>query len=226
MRRRTVTVNDKMQRGYRYVLSAAPGRNFDVQFKPQLTPAQMLRLGVFGGKYMTDCRREFPKSWFADAKLSPRKADPACNFFGVDASQPLSEWKRKGWIHPDDTARLVPVVLPLLHGPAHAGGRPPANRAVESDPAPRAANREALRAGRPALPAATAAGAAALGLRQPQDLTPYSAATAGVRAGRRLHRAMTASTTVTARPAASICQPGLMPASKSKIVPRTRIGET
>ena len=102
MRRRTVTVNDKMQKGYRYPLSAATGRNFDPEFKPQLTPAQMLRLGVFAGKYMTDCRREFPKSWFARAKLSPRGADPACNFFGVAASQPLSEWKRKGWIHPDD----------------------------------------------------------------------------------------------------------------------------
>ena len=102
MRRRIVTVNDKMQKGYRYALSAATGRNFDSEFKPQLTPAQMLRLGVFGGKYMTDCRREFPKSWFAHAKLSPRGTDPACNFFGVDASQPLSEWERKGWIHPDD----------------------------------------------------------------------------------------------------------------------------
>jgi hypothetical protein len=102
MRRRTVTVNDKMQKGYRYVLSAATGRNFDPEFKPQLTPAQMLQLGVFGGKYMTDCCREFPKSWFARARLSPRGGDPACNFFGVEASQPLSEWKRKGWIHPDD----------------------------------------------------------------------------------------------------------------------------
>ena len=102
MRRRTVTVTDKMQKGYRYVLSAATGRNFDPEFKPKLSPAQMLQLGVFGGKYMTDCRREFPKSWFARAKLSPRGADPACNFFGIAASQPLSEWKRKGWIHPDD----------------------------------------------------------------------------------------------------------------------------
>jgi hypothetical protein len=102
MRRRTVTVNDKMQKGYRYVLNAATGRNFDPEFKPQLTPAQMLRLGVFGGKYMTDCCREFPKSWFTRARLSPRGGDPACNFFGVEASQPLSEWKRKGWIYPDD----------------------------------------------------------------------------------------------------------------------------
>ena len=102
MRKRTVTVNDKMQKGYRYVLSAAAGRGFDPEFKPQLTPAQMLKLGVFGGKYMTDCRREFPRSWFAGAKLSPLGRNRKCNFFGVHASQPLSEWKRRGWIHPDD----------------------------------------------------------------------------------------------------------------------------
>ena len=102
MRKRTVIVRDKMQRGYRYELSTPAGRGFDPEFKPQLTPAEMLRLGVFGGKYMTDCRGEFPKSWFARAKLSTRGGDPSLNFFGVDASQPLSEWRRKGWIHPGD----------------------------------------------------------------------------------------------------------------------------
>jgi hypothetical protein len=102
MRKRTVSVTDKMQKGYRYVRSAPAGRGFDPEFKPQLTPAQMLALGVFGGKYMTDCRREFPKSWFTSAKLSPHGYDRDCNFFRVDASQPLSERKRKGWIHPDD----------------------------------------------------------------------------------------------------------------------------
>ncbi len=102
MKKCIITVNDKMQKGYRYVLSAPAGRGFHPDFKPELTPAQLLRLGIFGGKYMTDCRREFPKSWFARAKLSPRRRDPSLNFFAVDASQPLSEWKRKGWIHPDD----------------------------------------------------------------------------------------------------------------------------
>jgi len=97
-----ITVNDTMQRGYRYALAAPAGRNFDPEFKPELTPREMLALGVFGGKYMTDCRREFPKSWFARARLSPKGRDPSLNCFGVDASQPLSEWKRKGWIHRDD----------------------------------------------------------------------------------------------------------------------------
>ncbi len=99
---RTVVVNDRMQQGYRYELTAPAGRDFAPGFEPQLTPAEMLRLGVFGGKYMTDCRAEFPADWFEGAKLSPKGKDPSLNHFAVDASQPLSVWRAKGWIHPDD----------------------------------------------------------------------------------------------------------------------------
>jgi hypothetical protein len=102
VKKRTVIVNDRMQRNYRYVLAAPTGRNFDPDFRPDLTPREMLRLGVFGGKYMTDCKKEFPPSWFAGAKLSPTRANADLNCFGVNASQPLSEWRKKGWIHPDD----------------------------------------------------------------------------------------------------------------------------
>jgi hypothetical protein len=102
MGRKTVHVNDKMQRGYTYELVAPAGRGFAPDFKPELTPAEMLHLGVFGGKYMTDCRKEFPKSWFQHAKLSPNGRDPARNYFGVDASQPLSVWRKNGWIYRDD----------------------------------------------------------------------------------------------------------------------------
>ena len=101
-RRRTVTVNDKMQRGYRYQLVVAPGRSFDPDFRPELTPKEMLRVGVFCGKYMTDCRKEFPDIWFKGAQLACEKRDCELNYFGVDASQPLSVWRKNGWIHPDD----------------------------------------------------------------------------------------------------------------------------
>ena len=85
-----VVVNDKMQRGYVYYRTEPVGRNFAHEFLPQVTPRQMLELGVFGGKYMTDCRREFPRAWFQRAKLCGERHDPRLNYFGVNASQPLS----------------------------------------------------------------------------------------------------------------------------------------
>ena len=97
-----VVVRDRMQNGYVYWRTKPIGREFRVGFTPELTPKQMLALGVFGGKYMTDCRGEFPAGWFARAKLSPDRPRASLNFFGVNASQPLEVWREKGWIHPDD----------------------------------------------------------------------------------------------------------------------------
>lgn len=96
-----IVVNDTMQRGYRYMLTEPAGRHFDPTFQPQLTPKEMLALGVFGGKYMTDCQNEFPKSWFQTAKLSPEGHDDALNFFHTHASQSLDVWQEKGWINED-----------------------------------------------------------------------------------------------------------------------------
>jgi hypothetical protein len=100
--RRPVVVNDRMQRGYHYDRTEPVGKHFAPEFVPELTPKEMLQLGVFGGKYMTDCRDEFPASWFARAKLSPSRRDARLNYFGVNASQPLSVWRQKGWIRPQD----------------------------------------------------------------------------------------------------------------------------
>ena len=97
-----VTVNDKMQQGYTYLLTEPTGENFHPEFKPELTPKECLEMGVFGGKYMTDCRDEFPAHWFEKAVLSPGKKDPSLNYFGVDASLSLRHWQVKGWIYPDD----------------------------------------------------------------------------------------------------------------------------
>ncbi len=99
---RRITVNDRMQHGYTYWLTEPAGRNFDPRFRPELKPADLLQLGVFGGKYMTDCAAEFPASWFKRARLSPERRDPALNYFGVNASQPLAVWRRKRWIYHED----------------------------------------------------------------------------------------------------------------------------
>jgi hypothetical protein len=80
--RRVVIVKDKMQQGYRYEVSAPARLDFDPQFRPDLTPEQMLELGVFCGKYLTDCQDEYPASWFARAKLSPSGRD--CSFVRIE----------------------------------------------------------------------------------------------------------------------------------------------
>ncbi len=102
MKPQKVIVNDLMQKNYSYYLTEPAGRNFDLEFLPQLTPQQMLEMGVFGGKYMTDCRDEFPAEWFVRAKLCHERHDPGLNYFGVNASQPLSVWRKKGWIYHED----------------------------------------------------------------------------------------------------------------------------
>ena len=102
MKHREVFVNDKMQSNYVYELSQPIGKNFDAEFEPQLSPKEMLSLGVFGGKYMTDCTDEFPYDWFEDAKLCDEKHDASLNFFGVNASQTLAIWRQKGWIEQQD----------------------------------------------------------------------------------------------------------------------------
>lgn len=100
--KRFVEVSDLMQESYIYRLTEPAGRNFHDGFRPDLTPKQMLALGVFGGRYMTDCAAEFPGDWFERAKLCPERHDPDLNFFGVNASQPLAVWRAKGWIRDED----------------------------------------------------------------------------------------------------------------------------
>lgn len=97
-----VIVHDDVQDGYDYELVAPIGQQFDPDFKPQLTPKEMLELGIFGGHYLNDCQDEFPKEWFKNAKLSGHGPDPIYNFFEISASQPLKVWQEKGWIYKDD----------------------------------------------------------------------------------------------------------------------------
>lgn len=102
--KKTIIVNDKMQKNYRYELTEPIGKNFDPDFKPELTPKQMLFLGIFCGRYMRDCQKEFPASWFKTAKFAKDTEERNCklNYFHINASTPLSYWKQKGWINKDD----------------------------------------------------------------------------------------------------------------------------
>jgi len=97
-----IIVKNKMENGYSYELMANPGKEFDPVFQPYFTPAQMLRLGVFEGKYLNDCLTEFPAEWFLDAialdKLRPQGADPTVNLFQVKSRLSLQEWRKNAWV--------------------------------------------------------------------------------------------------------------------------------
>ena len=102
MKKHIVVERDLMQLDYVYFLTEQVGKKFHPEFRPQLSPKEMLELGVFGGKYMSDCTAEFPVDWFEKARLCSEIHDPELNLFGVNASQTLAEWRRKGWIYKED----------------------------------------------------------------------------------------------------------------------------
>ncbi len=94
---KTIYVNDTMQKGYSYTLSAPEGAGFAQDFKPQLTPKQMLEMGVFEGKYLNDCKAEFPPDWFKNAKTAAAP-DINKNYFKIKSRLSLQEWQKRGWI--------------------------------------------------------------------------------------------------------------------------------
>ena len=75
--------------------------NFYSIFKPELTPKEMLELGVFGGSYFGINIDEYPKTWFKKAKLS-KKFDVKLNRFRIKAGLSRKEWQDKGWIFKED----------------------------------------------------------------------------------------------------------------------------
>ena len=93
-----IVVNDKMQNNYHYELKAPEGKFFADDFKPELSPKEMLSMGVFEGHYLTDCRAEFPPYWFEKAKLSEEKPCVDCNCFKIKSRMSLTQWQERGWI--------------------------------------------------------------------------------------------------------------------------------
>ncbi len=97
-----VTVDEAYQTGYTYALTEPEGAHFADDFSPELTPKQMLHLGIFGGDYFNEVPKEFPADWFDGVTLSSKGAQKELNYFKVNASQPLKVWQQKGWIYFED----------------------------------------------------------------------------------------------------------------------------
>lgn len=97
-----INISNPLQRKYSYNLTEPVGKNFDPRFCPDLSPKQMLTLGIFDGKYFSKITNEFPKNWFTNTKITKKEADVDLNYFKIHASQPLSVWQKKGWIYKDD----------------------------------------------------------------------------------------------------------------------------
>ena len=70
-------------------------------FKPDLSPKKMLELGVFGGSYFGLNIKEYPKSWFKNAKLS-KNFDVKLNCFKIKSGLSRKHWIEKGWIFKED----------------------------------------------------------------------------------------------------------------------------
>jgi hypothetical protein len=75
--------------------------DFYKNIKPNLSPKKMLEMGVFGGSYFGLKIKEYPKSWFKNAKLS-KNFDINLNRFKVRSGLSRDEWLKKGWIFEED----------------------------------------------------------------------------------------------------------------------------
>ena len=85
----------------KYIQKKIYNLDFYKNFKPDLSPKKMLEMGVFGGSYFGLKIKEYPKSWFKNAKLS-KNFDINLNRFKVRSGLSRDEWLKKGWIFEED----------------------------------------------------------------------------------------------------------------------------
>ena len=111
-----------------------------VSFNPELTPKEMLKLGVFGGYYFEGKHNEYPKDWFVNAKLSNTGYNVNLNCFKINSGLSRNEWVQRGWITKEETlgwfqwycryimGRRIPNIDNIqikrwkAFGPRHIGG--------------------------------------------------------------------------------------------------------
>jgi hypothetical protein len=83
-------------------ISLESNQKWDPRFAPCYTPLEMLEKGVFEGKYI-NAVKGLPASWYKVKKVlaKDQDPDPSINAFGIKSRQPLSVWKKNGWIKTD-----------------------------------------------------------------------------------------------------------------------------
>tara|TARA_Y100000996_G_C22546365_1_gene652015 strand:+ start:1499 stop:2044 length:546 start_codon:yes stop_codon:yes gene_type:complete len=89
-------------------------------FKPNLTPKQVLKAGAFGGTYFRPIKSsvtgksytsksvisEYPKSWFSgldiNKQVTSSKYDKNVNKYKVKCGSSLQDWEKSNWIDKQD----------------------------------------------------------------------------------------------------------------------------
>ena len=112
-----VVVNDRMQRGYSYYRTEPSGRHFDRLFRPELTPKQMLQLGVFGGEIHDGLPRGVPGELVCAREAVRDTSRPETELLRRQCFAVARDLASKWLDSAAGSTRLVSVVLPVLHGP-------------------------------------------------------------------------------------------------------------
>ena len=83
-----------------------------MDFNPNLSPKEIIRIGSFGGIYFYDeggridiNYKEFPSDWFDGLEESfylSKKYNRKINFFKIKSGLSQEEWEEKGWINKQD----------------------------------------------------------------------------------------------------------------------------
>lgn len=83
-------------------MSVKNADTWNPEFYPCYSPEEMLKLGVFEGKYINNIKG-IPASWksLPKVKKPSEGPDPELNQFEIKSRQPLSVWKENGWIKTD-----------------------------------------------------------------------------------------------------------------------------
>lgn len=74
-------------------------------FRPQLSPYEMLSMGVFGGAYFrnaTECDFEGLGDVTKLARANCNKFDVNANYYRAKAGETYEQWLSNGWIFPED----------------------------------------------------------------------------------------------------------------------------